>query len=201
LSGWRRTAQPGGGDLAAAIALYEWNAQVSAALGETLGHLEVLLRNAIHDELTAWSVRRFADPRWYLNPGGFLFAEERADVAKARARAVRDGRHETPGRIVAELNLGFWRFLLSRRYDRGLWHPCLHRTFPRQRRKAVYDAVRTLHDARNRMAHHEPMFNRPVSDLRRTAIQVADWICPVTRSWIETRCRVPELLGCRPGQP
>jgi hypothetical protein len=31
-----------GGDLDAAIALYEWNAEVSAALGKTLGHLEVL---------------------------------------------------------------------------------------------------------------------------------------------------------------
>jgi hypothetical protein len=119
--------QASGGDLATAVALYEWNAAVSAALGTTLGHLEVLLRNTLHDELTAWSTRQFSEPRWYLNPTGFLFGEAIDDIAKARARATRDGRLETPGRVVAELNLGFWRFLLSRRYDRGLWHPCLHR--------------------------------------------------------------------------
>lgn len=187
-----------GGSLAAAVALYEWNSEVSAALGTTLGHLEVLLRNALHDELTAWSGKRFDDPRWYLDPGGFLFAEALADIDKARSRATRDGRKETPGRVVAELNLGFWRFLLSRRYDRGLWHPCLHRVFPRQRRSVVYEGVRMLHEARNRMAHHEPMYNRPMPDIHATAIQVAGWICPVTSGWITTRCRVTKLLELRP---
>jgi len=187
-----------GGDLAAALALYEWNAEVSAALGTTLGHLEVLLRNAMHEALTTWTTSRFTEPRWYLDPAGVMSAESLADIAKARSRATRDGRQETPGRVVAELNLGFWRFLLARRYDRGLWHPCLNRAFGRQPRRGVHDAVKQLHDARNRMAHHEPMFNRPIGDLRATTIQVAGWICPVTRDWIDIRCRVPQLLATRP---
>lgn len=187
-----------GGDLAAAVALYEWNAEVSAALGTTLGHLEVLLRNAMHDALTTWSTARHSEPWWYLDPGRLLSAESAADIVKARSRATRDGRQEMPGRVVAELNLGFWRFLLARRYDRGLWHPCLHRAFPRQRRSTVHDAVKALHDARNRMAHHEPMHHRPVAELRASAVQVAGWICPVTRDWIDARCQVPRLLAARP---
>ena len=187
-----------GGHLAAAVALYEWNAQVSAALGTTLGHLEILLRNALHEELTSWSQRRYAEPLWYVDPGSVLTDEAHRDIAKARVRATRDGRQETPGRVVAELNLGFWRFLLATRYDATLWRGCLYRAFPGQRRRAVHAAVGRLHEARNRMAHHEPMFNRPVADLQATAIQVAGWLCPVTRDWIADRCGVLALLATKP---
>jgi hypothetical protein len=183
-----------GGDLAAAVALYEWNADVSAALGTTLGHLEILLRNAMHTELTRWTVARFGEPWWYLDPARVLSAESLAYIVQA----VRGQRAETAGRVVAELPLGFWRFLLARNYDRGLWHPCLNRAFGRRRRSAVHDAVKKLNDARNRMAHHEPMFNRPISDLRTTALEVAGWICPVTRDWIDAGCRVSQLLATRP---
>ncbi|MEV0006344.1 hypothetical protein AB0H28_29245, partial [Micromonospora sp. NPDC050980] len=75
-----------GGDLVAAVALYRWNAEISAALGTTLGHVEVLLRNALHEELAAWSLRRYGEPTWYLDPGGVLTDEGRRDVNKARSR-------------------------------------------------------------------------------------------------------------------
>lgn len=133
------------GDLAAAMALYQWNAEVSAALGTTLGHLEVLLRNALHHELTAWSTRQHGEARWYLDSGQVFFTEAHQDISKARSRATFQGRQET--------------------------------------------------QARNRMAHHEPMFNRPVAELRATALTVAGWICPVTQAWIESQCRVPQLLA------
>ncbi|MFG1955417.1 hypothetical protein [Micromonospora sp. NPDC048830] len=187
-----------GGDLAGAVALYEWNAEVSAALGTTLGHLEVLLRNALHHELTEWSVRVHAEPRWYLDPGGVFTVEAQRDIRKARERAVRDGKQETPGRVVAELTFGFWRYLLAARYDATLWRWCLYRAFPRRRRRPVAKAVERLHVARNRMAHHEPMFNRPLRDLRTTAVEVAGWICPVTSSWIDARCTVGQILADKP---
>ncbi|MFI5914631.1 hypothetical protein [Dactylosporangium sp. NPDC051541] len=187
-----------GGDLRAALALYRWNAEVSAALAATIGHVEVLLRNALHDELEAWSASAFGERRWFLDPGGVLSVEALNDIVKARARATRDGRAESAGRVVAELNLGFWRFLLARQYDRGLWVPCLHKAFARQRRATVYQAITVLHEARNRMAHHEPMFNRPLDGLYRTSLQVAEWICPTSRRWIEEGSHVPAALAGRP---
>lgn len=191
-----------GGGLADAVALYEWNAQVSAALGETLGHMEVLLRNSMHDALTAWSARVLSEPRWYLNPGSVLTVQAEEEIARARERATRDGRTETPGRVVAELTFGFWRYLLISRYERTLWLPCLRDAFPglrgRGMRRDVDRAVRALHEARNRMAHHEPMFNRPLADLRTKTVQVAEWISPVARDWVAGQCRVPQLLTDRP---
>lgn len=187
-----------GDDLAAALDLYRWNAELSAALGATLGHVEVRLRNAMHQELASWSAYRHGEPRWFLDPGGTFFPPELADIARARRRATRTGRAETPGRVISELGLGFWKFLLARRYDRGLWHPCLHRVFRRQPRPLVFSAVDRVHTTRNRLAHHEPIFNRPVLVLRDTALHVAGWICPHTREWIEEDCRVPEILAARP---
>lgn len=191
-----------GGDLAAAMALYEWNAEVSAALGATLGHLEVLLRNAMHEALTTWSTTRFGEPRWYLDPGQVLTYRATEDIAAARQRATHGNRPETPGRVITELSLGFWRYLLASRYERTLWMTCLRSTFPglyrRGMRRDAENAVKDLHLARNRMAHLEPMFNRPIGPLQAKALQTAGWICPTSRDWMGARCRVPQLLGRRP---
>ncbi|WP_250009627.1 hypothetical protein [Actinoplanes sp. M2I2] len=189
-----------GGDPEAALQLYTWNADVSAALAATLGHVEVVLRNALHESLTNWSEAEFAESKWYLDAGGLLQARAVKDIRVARERAGRNGRRsETPGRVVAELNFGFWRYLLASYYDATLWRQALYEAFPGQaRRRIIQDAVEVLHLSRNRLAHHEPMFNRPVDDIRITALELAGWICPVSRTWIERRCSVSRLLGRRP---
>jgi hypothetical protein len=189
-----------GRDPAAALDLYVWNSDVSTALAATIGHVEVVLRNAIHQNLSGWSARRFGEPRWYLDPGRLLQPREAEDIRVARRHARQGGRHvETPGRVVAELNFGFWRFLLSNHYDTTLWRDTLHQAFPGQRRRRpIHEAVDLLRLSRNRLAHHEPMFNRPVADIRITALQLTDWICPVTRDWIERHCRTAQVLGRPP---
>ena len=191
-----------GGDLPRAIALYEWNAEVSGAMWSTLGHVEVLIRNAMHEQLTGWSATKFGETRWYLDPGRALTDEARKDIAGARLRAIRNGNPETPGRVVAELGLGFWRFLLATRYERSLWMPCLRAAFPQiigtGTRRHVHDSLAHLHVLRNRIAHHEPIHNRPLANLHTTAMTVAGWVCPVTRDWIGSLSRVGQLLPDRP---
>lgn len=185
---------------AAALDLYVWNAEVSAALATTIGYVEVVLRNAMHDNLTTWSTREYGEPRWYLDPGHLLQTRTTEDIRVARQHARRRGRQpETPGRVVAELNFGFWRFLLSNQYDTTLWRYSLYRAFPGQvRRRSVHEAVDLLRLARNRLAHHEAMFNRPIEDIQFTALELAGWICPATRSWIAEHSRAGALLADRP---
>jgi hypothetical protein len=188
-----------GGDLATAIDLYEWNARISAALWETLGHVEVLVRNAMHEHLTAWSTARYGVPRWYNDPGKVLSFEARHDVQLARHRAITGGAPETPGKVVAELNLGFWRFLTAATYDRSLWRTCLYRAFPGQGlRREVHEALRDLNRIRNRCAHHEPIHNRPIAQLHATALTVAGWVCEESSRWIAARSSVGRNLMTRP---
>ena len=188
-----------GGDVASALDLYVWNSALSAALATTIGHVEIVLRNAIHDNLTAWSTRQFSDPRWYLNPGGLLQPRQVEAIQLARQRANRFGRYETPGRVVAELTFGFWRVLLAAHYDGTLWRQTLYRCFPGQRqRRVVQEAVEVLHLSRNRMAHHEPMFNRPIGDIYTIALELTGWICPESKSWVQRHSSVNRVLARRP---
>ncbi|GAA1813765.1 hypothetical protein GCM10009835_36860 [Planosporangium flavigriseum] len=63
---------------------------------------------------------------------------------------------------------------------------------------AVERALGRLHDLRNRIAHHEPIYNRPLKDLHSTALTLAEWTCPVTAAWIESRCAVLSVLATCP---
>jgi hypothetical protein len=188
-----------GGDLGRALALYEWNAEVAAAFWAVLGHVEVVVRNAMHEQLTAWSLAQFGEPRWYLDPGRVLTPEARSDITGARHRATSHGQQETPGRVVAELSLGFWRYLLAVRYERSLWRTCLWQAWPgRGLRRDVHDQLARLHVLRNRIAHHEPIHNRPLPALHAAALTVAGWICPDTRGWISANSQVAAVLAGRP---
>lgn len=187
------------GDLDRALRLYEWDVRLSAAFWVILAHAEVVVRNAMHEQLTRWSAERHGEPRWYLDPGGVLTPGTQALIADARARLRRYGRPETPGRVVAELHLGFWRFLLSAPYERVLWRTCLWRAFPGNgRRRDVHDAMTELHVLRNRIAHHEPIYHRPLWTVHETALTLAGWICPDTRRWIARQSSVRTLLGAKP---
>jgi hypothetical protein len=77
-----------GGDLAAALDLYQWNAELSAAFWVVLGHLEILVRNVMHEQLIALSVSRRSGPDWYLALAGDLSSEACATIADARRHAT-----------------------------------------------------------------------------------------------------------------
>ena len=164
-----------------------------------LSDLEIVVRNAMHERLSLWSLGAYGRPDWYSDRGRIFTAQTASDVAVARRHAIAYGRPESAGRVVAELPLGFWRFLLSSRYERTLWLPCLRDAFPgirgRGMRRDVHDAMRDLHLLRNRIAHHEPIHNRPLLELHAVALTTAGWICPTTRRWIAARSRVPALLA------
>ena len=188
------------GDLERALRRYERNTEISAAFWAVLSDLEIVVRNAMHEQLAGWSAATYGRPDWYADRGRIFTAQTGADLRAARRRArSSSGRAESAGRIVAELPLGFWRYLLSSRYERSLWLPCLRDAFPGIRgqgmRRDVHDAMRDLHLLRNRIAHHEPIHNRPLGELHAVALTTAGWICPTTRGWIEVRSRVPALLA------
>lgn len=194
-----RYLRAAGGNGAAAIELYEWNVAASGAFHEVLGQLEVLLRNAMHDALTSWHRRRGRDGAWFGDPAIGLSSAAVADVAKARSRLRAP---VTPGRIVAELPFGFWRYLLERRYQASLWPQALKYGFPnltgRRQRETVRDAVFDLHGLRNRIAHHEPIHSVDLVHRHREALAVAGYIDAGARRWLEDLSRVPEVLEQRP---
>ena len=181
-----------------ALRAYESRTRDEAKAWELVGHCEVILRNAMCRELAA----RFG-PDWHKAPDLLerLTPASLDELAKAGERCKKNagfrhgaarGRVE-PGHLVAELNFGFWRFLLSRTYDRSLWVPALNRAFPNRKdrlqggdRDALYKEVEAIHRQRNRLAHHEPLQGSR-ADLEVTILRVVGSIGPDAEDWVQLR--------------
>jgi hypothetical protein len=189
------------GDLDAAIALYEWNCAISAALFEVLGDVEVIVRNALHDSLTAWHARSRLEGEWYENAHGLLAAQGVLDIAHAMLRLQRRRKPVSPGAVVAELNFGFWRYLLTKKYSSTLWPVVGREAFPEmnhQQPRSLWSRMARLHDLRNRIAHHEPIHWRHVDRDLTDCMMVIRAVCPEVEAWSRGRARVLQVLALRP---
>jgi hypothetical protein len=71
-------------DLMRAVSLYERNTELSAAFWIVLCDLEVLVRNAMHEKLTDWSIYRYGRPGWYLDRGEVFNEQTINDIESAR---------------------------------------------------------------------------------------------------------------------
>lgn len=189
------------GDLDQAVALYEWNSAMAGAFFEVLGHFEVVLRNALHHQLTIWHTGAGRSGFWYDDPARILDTRLHDGIAEARAKLSRARKAETPGRVVAELNFSFWRFLLDKRYQPILWAQALRHAFPNlnpAHRPAVYEPIVDLNQLRNRVAHHEPVHSHNLAQAHQKMLDVTAMIDQDIANWISGLSRVPLLLTARP---
>jgi hypothetical protein len=181
-----------------AFDLYRWNLQVSEAFYPALSCLEVSFRNALHKQLCD---KYGQDYWWDVAP---LDSHDAAKVRQAIDGLRNRQRISTPSAddVVAELSLGFWVSLVSRRYDRRLWVPTLHRAFPgyRGRRERLHDNLDSVRMFRNRVMHHEPVHHRDLAADHRKIYRLLGYIEPQAVSWLEEFDRVPAVLKTRPGR-
>lgn len=185
------------GDHSQALTLYAWNANLSGALFELLHYSEIVLRNSMQLELARAAQNSQVQAPWYDQP--WLLEPEKARVAEAKER-VAEAHEITEGRVVAELPFGFWCALLSRHYDATLWRTILYRAFPfsDRKRSTVVAAVERCRLLRNRIAHHEPVYERNHNDDQDTALTIVGWVSPEARDWVHSKSRVADILRHRP---
>jgi hypothetical protein len=179
-----------GDDDPRAVALYTWNAQISAALLIPLHFCEVVVRNAAADALEA-----VYGPRWPWNRVFVLSLPNppRRNIYNARANLIRVASQQpSTGKVIPELNFVFWQEMFTHRHDVRLWDPHLKRVFPEhdpkkaivEIRRSIYTDLEAIRRLRNRIAHHEPIFTRNLrQDIERihTLVQirssmVASWM-------------------------
>lgn len=91
-------------DEAAALELYVWDRDLSAAFFADIAIIEVAMRHAMHRELVA-----ALGAQWDIQPGNWDDRTMRK-LSEARSRL---GHRLTPDRLVAELMFGFWLGLLD----------------------------------------------------------------------------------------
>ena len=82
---------------------------------------------------------------------------------KARQKAIQ----VTSGQVVAQLTLYFWKRLFSDDYEKTLWKRSLRQIFPNKRleRADVSKHLEVLYQARNRVAHHEPIYDDRLAEV------------------------------------
>ncbi len=101
---------------------------------------------------------------------------------------------------MAELNFGFWRYLLAPRYEHTLWLHAIRHGFPQVdgARERIFKPISRLHLVRNRIAHLEPIHSRDLMRDDRDIDEVIRAVCPKTADWAASRRRLRALAATRP---
>lgn len=179
-----------------ALALYGWNIQLSEAFFPVLSGVEVSLRNIIATRL----IEQYGD-NWWKNDAFLLQIADGKGVVKRAGAKLGKVAAVTSGRMTAELTFGFWVKMLLPRHEDALWQN-LHADFYDLPASISYiqlharcDAVRQF---RNRVFHHEPIFNSNITQEYSNITQLLDWLSHDKAVWIKKYSRAMTVLRQKP---
>ena len=185
-----------GYDEAKALNLYGWNIQISESFYPLLSATEVCLRNIIAARMIELYGAHWWDDNAYLHQIG----RGKRIVKTAQDNLRRNGR-VTSGRMTAELNFGFWSKMLLPRHEAVFWAD-FNTSFSNLPAAVTYanlfdrcDQVRVF---RNRIFHHEPIFNRNISQEYSQIMELIRWLSPAKEEWIKNYVRVMAVLRQKP---
>lgn len=182
------------------VELYMYNSELASHMSEVILHVEVLVRNVIHRMLSEASTSRGRP--WYLDGKTYQF-DRRMSAALAEAVRKAGGRDAAQGSVVAEIQFGTWRFLLSKQYQATVW-PIVAPGFqgrPRSRRRRgeLYGAMAYLNGIRNRCSHSEPVYRQNLDKFGANLSTAADFVERDAAQWIRDTwilrrqgCAMPE---------
>ena len=178
-----------GNDGELALQLYTRNAALGAAFHGPLQALEITLRNAVHDTMTQVYGNCWFDSAPLRDP-------EQKAVVKATQSLQRENKPQTPGRVIAAVNFGFWVALFAKKYDATLWRTVLHQLFGSSRPRAdLHDLLDRLRTLRNRIAHHEPILQRHLRADHDGILWLLNGLSPDTATWVQHHSRVRSTLA------
>lgn len=183
-----------------ALQLYEWNAAISGAFLFPIQVCEVTVRNAVSDVLTQTNG---ADWPWSGSFERTLKADRKQELLNARRK--HDVSRGLTGKVVADLNPIFWEDMLTSRYKEHIWNPHLHTIFPNmgkqdpeKSRKYIHGHFRRVRLLRNRIAHHEYIFNRNLHEDYQRILHLIQLRCIHTARWMDEHQIVTALIAQRP---
>ena len=180
------------------IERYLYNIEVSKSLYPLLSFLEISLRNRINQ-----AIETVIKQNWLLkelNQQNILFPNEHKKLLEAKQKLINKG-HKNIGKddLIAELSLGFWIHLCTKRYKTALWHKqgffrIVFADYPNfsefDKLSKVFPILQLMLKLRNRVFHHEIIINHPYgiyncyTDLRRLlgyiskdSLQYLDRVC------------------------
>ena len=115
-------------------------------------------------------------------------------------------RQPTAGKVVAELKFAFWEKMFTAGQDSRIWLSHFRTSFPGApsglaipaARAVAHNDLKAIRLLRNRIAHHEPIFNRNIADEYRRMREMIAWRSPVAATWMDRKQGVAVLVPLKP---
>lgn len=168
------------------LGLYLWNKRLCSLLLPPLQIIEVSLRNALHDSYIQYCLNKNVkaeedgeevqevDYLWFKTASANIPESER-HIAQAERQLTKERKTFIPGNYIAKLPLGFWVAFCDKKFDVNnhthgfsLWPSLRTAVFPGAVKGTlplsideIGSELRTINSLRNRIAHHETIFNDP----------------------------------------
>lgn len=163
------------------LGLYLWNKRLCSLLLSPLQIIEVSLRNALNYGYIQYLTDQDApktdiDPFWFrtaaLDPNGS--SESKRHIDHAKRQIEKEGKELTPSNYIAKLPFGFWVSFCDKKFDINaennylvLWPNLRGYVFPNALKSNqtpmsiddIASELRNINTLRNRIAHHETIFN------------------------------------------
>lgn len=190
-----------------ALRLYAWNIEISSAFWGSFHMLEISLRNALHARLAELATQEDWWNAKLLLPHdatkNLIHSDTKDEIQKAILSATKKQSakelHTEPGHVVAELGFGFWIGMLASRYHQRMWEKTLVHAFPHYEglRRSLHGDLERLRKLRNRIAHHEPIFNRNLAIDHGITCSLIGYIEPEAKVWVMNNSRISEILAMK----
>lgn len=195
-----------------AISRYFWNVALATAIQPALHALEITVRNHLYAtslKIVKQEKLQFTQvPCWLdampslLEPAEMRAVEDAKSLLHGKASL-------TPGRLISKLGFGFWVSLCKRPYEQGrssgpaLWPAMAKQGFPFMKREdrsraTIFHRLDRLRELRNRVSHHEPIWDRPLLNLHAEIIETLSWINQGVATAIDTLSELPDVFDAGP---
>ncbi len=203
-------ARPEDTDEVESVARYLWNLALCSALQPALHTLEVTVRNhlfKISRKIVDETTLSFDKVPCWLDARPSLLADrERQTVEQAKTTIGIRGSPMNEGRLVSVLGFGFWVSLCKRPYEQGrtagprLWPELATRGFPhlpkaKRTRSQIFHALDPLRDLRNRVSHHEAVWDRKLNRSHQEILETIAWINRDLAATLKAHSPLPTVFG------
>lgn len=188
-------------DKEAALELYRWNMELSAAFFVPLQICEVSVRNSI-----VAAIENTYGANWPWEKGFEISLRNPQFGYSPRRDLIGLSKLPTSGKIVAELKFVFWERMFTKSHDAAVWNQQFMTVFPnadsaktvQQLRGEGFDKLGKIRDLRNRIAHHEPIFRRNIQYEYDRVRSIVAWTDVTAAEWLDKVENVTAMIATKP---
>lgn len=152
-----------------AIKLFVYNLKLSSELYKLIHVFELSTRNIFDIFLSKRYDRNWINRNDLLTGNNGKNNKLIIDISNAKNNCKNKKNKDD---IISNLSLGFWVNLLSSSNNDKIWQPSLRKMFFGYNRNEIHDIFMNIKDIRNRIAHHETIFNKKIDKTKNNILLI-----------------------------